>query len=88
MAATVLACVLTEVVVVGLSALEQTRSFPPPQGEDWLVGMAQSNKAVVIFEGLGVLGGDGQAEQGFIVEMIPNEPEAKIPVPPGCSPLR
>lgn len=52
-AATVLACVLTEVVVVELSALEQARSFAPPQGEDWLVGMAPSNKDVVIFEGLG-----------------------------------
>lgn len=63
MAATVLACVLTEVVVVGLSALEQARSFPPPQGEDWLVGMALPNEDVVISEGLS-LGADVDRQDG------------------------
>lgn len=57
MATTVLACVLTEVVVVGLSVLEQARSFPPPQGEDWLVGMAPPNEYVVTSERLS-LGAD------------------------------
>lgn len=47
MAATVMACALTEVVVMELSALEQVRRFPPPQGEDWLVGMAPPNEDVV-----------------------------------------
>lgn len=62
MATTVLGCVLAEVVVVGLSTLEQVRRFPPLQGEDWLVGMSLPNEDVVISEGLSlqaeVFGGD------------------------------
>lgn len=52
MATTVLGCVLEEVVVVGLSTLEQVLRFPPLQGEDWLVGMSLPNEDVVISEGL------------------------------------
>lgn len=37
---TVLACALTEGAVVGLFTLEPAPTFPPPHGEDWLVGMA------------------------------------------------
>lgn len=49
---TVLACVLTAVAAVGLSAWEQVRGFPPSQGEDWLVGMAALKEDLINSEGL------------------------------------
>lgn len=48
--ATVLGCVRTD-TGVRPSVLEWSRSFPPSQGEDWLVGMAPTNKELSYFWG-------------------------------------